>query len=351
MEYRTEIYLLKQNIRVCMDMPKVSIIIPAYNSEKYIAKTIQSVIMQTEEDWELIAVDDGSTDGTPEILRRYAKEDCRIKVYIQPNSGMPSCARNTGLRYATGDYIAFLDSDDLYHPERISRAMEVFSKHPEVDISFCMVKSFNVCPEEENDLYVIGGESFLAVAQDYMTFVGDNTFISNGKIYICLSIDNCGVCTTGITFRRELLDSENIWFPENRKIGEDLDLWFRLVKGKRLVYIREVLAYYRQTPGSVSRDSDKFGWDMAHVHEENLTRGMDVFSKGDIQRYKKRISLIYLYTGYRCHRRGERIGAWRAYAHAFRMSPSMNIVPAYIKSFIPKRLIDAHHNRKGICTT
>ncbi|MDR2409276.1 MAG: glycosyltransferase, partial [Bacteroidales bacterium] len=96
-------------------MPKVSIIIPVYNVEKYLAECLDSAIGQTLRDIEIICVDDGSTDHSPEILDEYVKKDSRITVLHQSNGG-PSKARNTGIDIATGEYILFLDSDDTIKP-------------------------------------------------------------------------------------------------------------------------------------------------------------------------------------------------------------------------------------------
>ena len=94
----------------------VSIITPVYNGEKYISETIESVIKQTYLDWEMIVVDDGSKYGSAAIVRRYAEKESRITLLQQPNGGSAS-ARNNGIRYANGQYIALLDSDDLWDPD------------------------------------------------------------------------------------------------------------------------------------------------------------------------------------------------------------------------------------------
>lgn len=94
----------------------ISIIIPAYNAEKYILETINSVINQTFKDWELIIIDDGSTDKTANIVKEFCENDKRINYYYQKNSGV-SVARNFGMSKAKGEYIAFLDADDIWLPE------------------------------------------------------------------------------------------------------------------------------------------------------------------------------------------------------------------------------------------
>ncbi|KAB2867528.1 MAG: glycosyltransferase family 2 protein, partial [Bacteroidales bacterium] len=97
--------------------PLISVIIPTYNAERFIIETLTSVINQSYTHWECIIIDDGSTDSTKEIIDEYCKADNRIKYYYQKNSG-PSVARNVGVKIALGEYIQFLDSDDVLLPER-----------------------------------------------------------------------------------------------------------------------------------------------------------------------------------------------------------------------------------------
>jgi len=105
----------------------VSIIVPAYNVERYLPATIESVISQSESGWELLLVDDGSTDSTPAICDRYAQADSRIRVLHKPNGGM-SDARNSGLDRACGDFIAFIDADDVIAPDFLRLMLNVAKK-------------------------------------------------------------------------------------------------------------------------------------------------------------------------------------------------------------------------------
>lgn len=108
---------------------KFSIIIPVYNAEPYLAMSLDSLLAQTHPDWEAICVDDGAKDASPKILDDYAQRDSRIKVIHQKNGGECS-ARNAGLRAATGDYVGFLDNDDVLAPGWLKRAVEILSVHP-----------------------------------------------------------------------------------------------------------------------------------------------------------------------------------------------------------------------------
>jgi teichuronic acid biosynthesis glycosyltransferase TuaG len=117
-------------------MPKVSIIIPTYNAEKFLNRTIESVTNQTYKDWELIIVDDGSKDKTPEIIKDWERKDQRIEgVLLDKNSGGPAHPRNIGIQNSHGEYIAFLDHDDEWLPEKLERQINFLESHQEY--AFC----------------------------------------------------------------------------------------------------------------------------------------------------------------------------------------------------------------------
>ena len=120
---------------------KVSIIMPAYNSEKYISEAVDSVINQSLSDWELIIIDDGSTDCTGKITDEYSQMDFRIKVFHQSNKGV-SAARNYALERITGGYVTFLDSYDVYHPERLKMMVDELSEDPDCDAVFANYQEF-----------------------------------------------------------------------------------------------------------------------------------------------------------------------------------------------------------------
>ncbi len=111
-------------------MPAVSVITPAFNAAPFIRETLDSVCAQTFDDWELLIIDDGSTDDTVQIARQYVERDGRVRLLRQDNRG-PGAARNHGMRAARGAFFTFLDSDDSWDPEYLASQLEVFGQHPE----------------------------------------------------------------------------------------------------------------------------------------------------------------------------------------------------------------------------
>jgi glycosyltransferase involved in cell wall biosynthesis len=119
-------------------LPLVSCIVPVYNRERYVADALDSILAQTHRPIEVIAVDDGSTDGSAAVIQHYGD---RVRYVWQPNGG-PSAARNQGVRVARGAFLAFLDSDDLWHPEKLARQLARFDARPELDLCVTALRSF-----------------------------------------------------------------------------------------------------------------------------------------------------------------------------------------------------------------
>ncbi|MCF3623160.1 glycosyltransferase family 2 protein, partial [Planktothrix agardhii] len=114
-------------------MPKISVIIPVYNGEKTIQKTIESVLQQTWQDFELIVINDGSQDATLEILSSI--QDPRLRILSYSNAGLAS-SRNRGITEATGEYISFLDADDLWTPDKLEAQFQALEEHPEAAVAY-----------------------------------------------------------------------------------------------------------------------------------------------------------------------------------------------------------------------
>ncbi|WP_319204596.1 glycosyltransferase family 2 protein [uncultured Ilyobacter sp.] len=215
----------------------VSIITPLYNSENFIKKTLESVKAQTYENWEMIIVDDVSTDNGVKIVKKYAKQDSRIKlIQLDKNSG-GAVARNIAIEAARGKYIAFLDSDDLWHPEKLEK-----------QISFMQENAY----------------SFTFTKYRQMSENGDllNKYIEVPKkvSYRQFLLKNPIGCLTAIYDSNKL---GKIYMPNIRK-RQDYALWLKILKQEKNGYgLNENLAYYRLRQSSVSsnkRSLIKYQW-------------------------------------------------------------------------------------------
>lgn len=211
----------------------VSIITPSYNCERYIEETIESVVQQTYKNWELIIVDDCSLDYTCKIVERYSIDDKRIKlIKLNTNSGA-SKARNVALTNAKGRFIAYLDSDDLWYPEKL-----------EVQINFML----------ENN-YAFSCTSYEVI---------DNHGKSKGKnVYMHKKVDYKGFLTNnllqtvGIMVDTKIVERQYLIMPDMLR-RQDAATWLQILKSGNECYgIMEVLAKYRRTDGSLSSDKKK----------------------------------------------------------------------------------------------
>ena len=211
----------------------ISVIIPIYNVEQYLEKCLDSVISQTYQTLEIILVDDGSTDRSPQICDEYAKLDKRIHVIHQKNKGL-SGARNTGIRQAKGDYVTYLDSDDYIHPEAYQTMYDNLIKEG-ADISLA---SFT-------DVYDSDHE-YEALDNECTTYSGHE---AAGNFYHDSSLYLLSVLAWNKLIKRELLSDFS--FPEG-KIHEDEYTSYKLLySAKSVVYSKAVLYYYRQRKDSI----------------------------------------------------------------------------------------------------
>ena len=226
-------------------MPSVSVIMPAYNAAPYIAQALDSALGQTEGDLEIVVVDDGSTDATLAIARDAASRDPRIAVYAQARSGKAAVARNRGLATARGEFIAFLDADDLYHPDKLARQVALLKQSPRLDLVFHNVKYIDGSGADLPGTY-LGGVGFHASVLAGGQRLGDDVYACRAPdlfFFMCTRITT--MYTSSVLVRRSRLQREKGPFAEDLAIGEDLDLWFRLVASGQVAYIDRVLSSYR----------------------------------------------------------------------------------------------------------
>lgn len=222
-----------------MSVHTVSIIIPVYNSEKYLARCLNSVLSQTYTDFEVIIVDDGSTDSSNQICIEYAQKDKRIKVFEQENKGA-SAARNFGLRLAEGNLISFVDSDDAIDPRMIEILYNALMLDPRYDFSWCRL-GFAIKPSKavdyDNDIHgpnKIGIFSRTELYERFFRIHGEaNEYTICGKLYK----------------RKTLL---NFRLIEGR-MNEDIDGVFQVYSASQLaVYVPLQLYFYFQNSGSIT---------------------------------------------------------------------------------------------------
>ncbi len=194
----------------------------AYNSEKYVAEAIESILNQTFKDFEFIIVNDGSTDKTVEIIKKYAKSDERIKFIDNKKNAGIVAALNQGLDFCHGEYIARMDSDDISLPERFEKQAKYMDKHPECGACSTWAELFGSNVTQNNILR-------------HMPTVKLLDFVLYGN----------QVLNPGSMIRRSVLIDNNIKYNPDYKYAEDYAFWIEIIKHAEIHNLQEVLLKYR----------------------------------------------------------------------------------------------------------
>ena len=255
------------------DHPRVSVIIPAYNSAAYTVETVESVLAQTYRDFEVIVVDDGSTDTTRETLAAYTG---RIQYVYKDNGGACS-ARNEGIRRARGEYLACLDCDDLWLPEKLEHSLPVLEQDP--GMGFMCTPCYTIGPAGE--------------------LVGEVRYpFDQRNAYLNLLMENYVLAPT-VVVRRSCLEQAG-FFDESIFIPADWDLWLRLAGCFRVGYIDRPLSKYRLASNYTLRNADRYVREADYVLEKQLGT-LAEFSAKAKNRLRARLqlthALLYLKAG------------------------------------------------------
>lgn len=199
----------------------ISVILPVFNREKFVAGAIQSILDQTYHNFELIVIDDGSTDSTSRIIRGF--DDSRIKIFRNGINLGVSASRNKGIKEAKGEFVAFLDSDDISAPQRLEKQLRLLQEKPEIDICGSWVQFLNsrkiIKHQEEHE-----------------------------EIFTQLLL-NCSLSLGAVMYKRS---SGDLFFNEQLRFGEDYDLWSRVGWQSRFYNIQESLLFYRTHEDQIS---------------------------------------------------------------------------------------------------
>lgn len=211
----------------------VSIIVPVYNSEKFINDTIQTVKEQMYKNWELLLINDCSTDNSENIIKKYVKEDNRIKlINLEKNSGA-AIARNTGIESAKGNYIAFLDADDLWKNEKLEKQIK-FMEENNYDFTFT---GYEFADESGNKL--------------------DKIVNVPRQLNYKQALKNTTIFTSTVIFNADNLGKDLISMPNVRR-GQDTATWWKVLKTGIIAYgLNETLSLYRRSSNTLSSNKMK----------------------------------------------------------------------------------------------
>jgi glycosyltransferase involved in cell wall biosynthesis len=237
-------------------MPKISIIIPAYNSSLFLKRTVESVLAQTFTDWELLIIDDCSTDNTRELAAEFTKQDARIKLYqTLRNSGGPAAPKNLGFKMSQGELIAYLDHDDEWLPAKLTTQIDLFANSPKKNLGLvsCGV-----------DLIDDSGKCFGV----FIPLKKENPFPE-------ILLRNPIHSNSSVLLKREVIEAVG-GRDEAMKYSEDWDMWIRVAKAGYVIdHIYKPLVRY-------------------HFHKENATKTLGYLSKiADVEYVFKKQKDLY----------------------------------------------------------
>lgn len=269
-----------------MSRPLVSVVIPAFNAAMHLRATLDSVFAQTLTDFEVILVDDGSTDDTLPMARSYSP---RVQVLEQRHGG-PGAARNRGIMAGDSTYVALCDADDLWATDKLQRQVEAMESEPAAALC-CTDFSLSAEPERART----------------SRFAAFNSIAADEAFYGLLSGNF--VATSSVLLRRDALSPSGL-FDGSLRGSEDLDLWLRLVRRQPPTILREVLTFLREHPGRTTRT-------LAYQRDQlRATRGM-LARWGDDPRarrlLRRRLREVLWNLAYAEKLRGETSAARRAY--------------------------------------
>lgn len=277
--------------------PLISIVMPTYNRADFIIETIESIQKQTYRNWELIIVDDGSTDNTSTMVEHLA--DDRISYYKEPHFGMEN-ARNTGLRKTNGELIAFMDSDDLWAKGKLEKQVSIFEEHPEV--SFCLTSGFE----------------FERLNEPMVYFYKQRSGVKLGDLFIPFFKSEVVALPQTLVFKRSCIDI--VKFPEHNELAH-IHFILNLAFNFKGAILYEPLLYRRMHTKSYSA-----------VHREK--RHYD--GVGMIKHYKRSLpkkifinSLFktYINFGEECLRNSQKWKAIKQFLQAWKHKP-LSVIPA-----------------------
>lgn len=264
----------------------ISVVIPLYNKEKQIAHTLQSVFNQTFQNFEVVIVDDGSTDGSVSEVEKFS--DLRIRLIHQKNAGV-SAARNRGIEEAKSDLIAFLDADDEWKPEYLATQYQLSQKYPDCNVFACNYEFRNT-----------EGKVTPTIIRK-LPFTGEDGILSN--YFEVASCSHPPICSISIMVRKSAIQAIG-GFPVGIRSGEDLLTWARLAVNDKIAYskislavfIRDEILFNKDQKQRIPEVEDIVGKELLNIYAENRTmRGLNSY----LALWHKMRTRIFIEKGHR----------------------------------------------------
>ncbi|MFH1843698.1 MAG: glycosyltransferase [bacterium] len=307
-----------------MGDPVISVVIPAYNAAEFMRRTVESVLDQTGVTVEVIVVDDGSSDATPEIAAGFGD---RIRLERIGNSGGPSIPRNVGVGAASGEYIAFLDADDIMLPGKLAAAVTVLNAHPTVGLLCTEFQGIDGEDRVIRERWLADYREFRAVLQSLPE--PDAGLLPAAEAFRQLIRANFVGTSSTVCRRQALADAGP--FDESLKNSDDRDMWFRIARaGWDFAFLDRVYHGYRKSGGGVTARGGLRN--LAVI--TGLARQLPYCERPEDHRFlQRRIRELWLGYGYSQRLAGDYPGARAAYRHALALGIDVAGIVGWLRTW------------------
>ncbi len=303
-------------------LPEVSIIIPTHNCGCFISDTLESILAQTFKDYEVIIVDDGSTDNTREVVKKIkSKFDDKLKYIYQQNKGV-SCARNNGIRSARGKYLNFIDADDTMDKNALNELISCLKKNDDAVLVYANV---NFCDSTMTKIFCIRfGEN--STRTPYSGKCADKLFLEGNFIPIGT-----------VLVKKEAFDEVGL-FDKRFRTGGDLDMWIRISYRFKIIYCDKILANIRRTGMSLRFNSSSNARISVMLIEKVMKYNSDIVRSIGKEALNNKLYNAYYSMGLTYVLHGRRRAGRKWLIKAFRIDQNIlsnKIAVYYILSFLP----------------
>lgn len=305
---------------------------PCYNALKHLPEALACLGSQTWRDFEVVAVDDGSTDGTGDLLDAYAAEHPWLRAVHQANSGRPAAARNAGIGVARGEVICFLDADDLWDHNKLAEIAHVFEHRPDVaavfhDYRFVADDGSLLAPSAKAARI---DKSDFAAAWEHDP-AGDRLFIARNSAYARFLSGPIVIHTSAAAIHRRRAETFEIGFDEALTCYEDIDLWLRCVAELRCAFVDRVLGAYRDADESITKRRAVMNADGAKLYERHFRHPLKPLLPSERGALRRRIAADHFDAAYCFASERQWRAALAGYLRSCAWRPSLRAVQGVIK--------------------
>lgn len=277
--------------------PLVSIVMPTYNCATYLPESIESILAQTYNAYEIVVIDDGSVDNTKLVLEPY-KEKIRY-IDLGRNEGLP-IARNLGIQSAKGEYVAFLDADDIWMPEKLKRSIDQFMKNPDAGMVYS--KHINIDSKSQ----FLEGKI--------------RRTLPSGNIFTQLFFEQNFIICSSVVVRKEVFNKTAL-FDSELVNCQDWDMWLRIAFYYKAIGIDVPLVKYRHSAKSLSKNRDNVLKYQKVIIDKIYTMFKDSENGINEKMYKKRLAAHYAKIGRHYMRMGDKVAARESFRLSLKMDP------------------------------